>query len=64
MLIASPLLKLSVLILTKKRIKVAQMIEQQTLAVHSLFYQGHRYSKEELEAILAAYYKRKNKARA
>jgi len=51
-------------ILTKKRMKVAQMIEQQTLAVHSLFYQGKRYSKEELEEILAAYYKRINKARA
>lgn len=56
--------KLSAVILTKKRMKVAQMIEQQTLAVHSLFYQGKRYSKEELEEILAAYYKRKNKARA
>lgn len=52
------------MILTKKRIKVAQLIEQQTLAVHSLFYQGKRYSKEELEAILTAYYKRKNKTRA
>ena len=50
------------MILTKKRMKVAQMIEQQTLAVHSLFYQGKRYSKEELEEILAAYYKRINKA--
>ena len=52
------------MILTKKKMKVAQMIEQQTLAVHSLFYQGKRYSKEELEEILAAYYKRINKARA
>ena len=44
--------------------KVAQMIEQQTLAVHSLFYKGKRYSKEELEEILTAYYKRKNKTRS
>ena len=50
-------------VLTKKRVKIAQMVEQQTLAVHSLFYQGKRYSKDELQAILEAYYRRKNKAK-
>lgn len=49
------------MVLTKKRLKVAQMIEQQTLAVHSLFYQGKRYSKDDLQEILDAYYRRKNK---
>jgi hypothetical protein len=51
------------MVLTKKRLKVAQMIEQQTLAVHSLFYQGKRYSKDDLQEILEAYYRRKNKAK-
>jgi hypothetical protein len=51
------------MVLTKKRLKVAQMIDQQTLAVHSLFYQGRRYSKDDLQEILEAYYRRKNKAK-
>jgi hypothetical protein len=51
------------MVLTKKRLKVAQMIEQQTLAVHSLYYQGKRYSKDDLQEILDAYYRRKNKTK-
>jgi hypothetical protein len=50
-------------VLTKKHIKIAKIVEQQkTLAVHSLFYQGKRYSKDDLQKILEAYYRRKNKA--
>ena len=51
------------MVLTKKRVKIAQMVEQQTLAVHSLFYKGERYSKDDLQEILEAYYRRKNKAK-
>ena len=51
------------MVLTKKRVKIAQMVEQQTLAVHSLFYKGKRYSKDDLKEILEAYYRLKNKAK-
>ena len=47
--------------LSKQKIRIAQLLEHQTLAVHSLFYQGKRYSKMELEKILEAYYRRQNR---
>jgi hypothetical protein len=47
--------------LSKQKIRIARLLEHQTLAVHSLFYQGKRYSKKELEEILEAYYRRQNR---
>ena len=47
--------------LSKQKIRVARLLEHQTLAVHSLYYEGKRYSKVELENILEAYYRRQNR---
>ncbi len=47
--------------LSKQKIRVARLLENQTLAVHSLYYEGKRYSKVELENILEAYYRRQNR---
>ncbi len=47
--------------LSKQKIRIARLLEHQTLAVHSLFYKGKRYSKKELEEILEAYYRRQNR---
>jgi hypothetical protein len=52
------------MVLSKQKIRVAKLLEHQTLAVHSLFYQGKRYSKEELEHILEAYYLKASKTRS
>lgn len=47
--------------LSKQKIRVARLLEHQTLAVHSLFYEGKRYTKSELEDILEAYYRRQHR---
>ena len=47
--------------LSKQKIRVARLLEHQTLAVHSLFFEGKRYSKSELEDILEAYYRRQHR---
>jgi hypothetical protein len=52
------------MVLSKQKIRVAKLLEHQTLAVHSLFYQGKRYPKAELERILEAYYLKASKTRS
>ena len=47
--------------LSKQKIRVARLLEHQTLAVHSLYFEGKRYTKVELENILEAYYRRQNR---
>ena len=47
--------------LSKQKIRVARLLEHQTLAVNSLYYEGKRYSKVELENILEAYYGRQSR---
>jgi len=47
--------------LSKQKIRVARLLEHQTLAVYSLYYEGKRYTKVELENILEAYYRRQSR---
>ncbi len=47
--------------LSKQKIRIARLLEHQTLAEHSLFYEGKRYTKSELEDILEAYYRRQHR---
>ena len=60
MLLRYPLF-LKMATLSKQKIRIARLLEHQTLAVHSLYYEGKRYSKVELENILEAYYRRQNR---
>ena len=47
--------------LSKQKIRVARLLEHQTLAVHALYYEEKRYTKVELENILEAYYRRQSR---